>query len=52
MDELAKVMSPACPQHIVKVGGIERKGILYEDTRIVGAGDMKSGWRHDEWKEG
>jgi hypothetical protein len=48
LDEIAKVVSPACATHAHKVGGVEGKGILYEDTRIVGAGDMKSGWKHDK----
>ena len=47
MDELAKVVSPACPAHCDKVGGTEGKGILYEDRRTVGAGEMKSGWKYD-----
>jgi arrestin-related trafficking adapter 1 len=47
IDELAKVVSPACAQHSSKVGGVEGKGILYEDTRTVGAGEKKSGWKND-----
>jgi len=47
LDELAKVVSPACAQHAGKVGGVEGKGILYEDTRVIGTGEMKSGWKHD-----
>lgn len=47
LDELSKVVSPACPLHSSKVGGQEGKGILYEDTRIVGTGEMKSGWKRD-----
>lgn len=47
LNELAKVVSPACSAHASKVGGAEGKGILYEDTRVVGAGEMKSGWKHD-----
>ena len=47
MSELAKVVSPACAAHSAKVGGIEGKGILYEDTRIVGAEEKKSGWKYD-----
>ena len=47
MDEFAKVVSPACAAHSARVGGVEGKGILYEDTRTVGAGEMKSGWKHD-----
>ena len=47
MDELAQVVSPACAAHSAKVGGVEGKAILYEDKRTVGAGEMKSGWKHD-----
>jgi arrestin-related trafficking adapter 1 len=49
LDELAKVVSPACANHANKVGGTEGKGILYEDTRTIGAGDLKSGWKHDNF---
>jgi hypothetical protein len=48
LTELAKVVSPACAQHASKVGGQEGKGILYEDTRTIGAGEMKSGWKTDQ----
>lgn len=47
IDEHSKVVSPACAQHASKVGGIEGKGVLYEDTRVVGTGSMKSGWKTD-----
>jgi arrestin-related trafficking adapter 1 len=47
IDEHSKVVSPACAQHASKVGGIEGKGVLYEDTRVVGTGTMKSGWKTD-----
>ena len=47
LNELAKVVSPACAIHASKVGGHEGKGILYEDTRTIGAGAMKSGWKTD-----
>jgi hypothetical protein len=47
LDEVSKVVSPACPIHSNKVGGHEGKGILYEDTRIVGTGEIKSGWKRD-----
>jgi arrestin-related trafficking adapter 1 len=46
IDEVAKVVSSACPLHASKVGA-EGKGILYEDTRIVGAGEIKQGWKND-----
>lgn len=48
IDELAKVVSPVCPQHVYKLGCQDRKGIVYEDTRVVGAGHLKNGWKHDE----
>jgi arrestin-related trafficking adapter 1 len=47
LNELAKVVSPACAIRASKVGGQEGKGILYEDTRTIGAGEMKSGWKSD-----
>ena len=47
LDEVARVVSPACPIHANKVGGQEGNGILYEDTRIVGTGEIKSGWKRD-----
>ena len=48
LNELSKVVSPACAHHSSKVGGKEGKGILYEDTRTIGAGGMKSGWKTDQ----
>ena len=47
IDELAKVISPACATHLSKVGGVGGKGILYEDTRTVGTGQILSGWKYN-----
>ena len=47
IDEHAKVVSPACAFHASKVGGVEGKGMLYEDTRVVGTGSIKQGWKTD-----
>lgn len=48
IDECAKVVSPACKAHVSRVPGNDNKGgIEYVDTRIVGAGDIKEGWKTD-----
>jgi hypothetical protein len=47
LDEIAKVVSPACSAHANKIGGSEGKGIIYEDTRTVGAAVIQSGWKRD-----
>lgn len=48
IDENSKVISPACKAHKSRVPGNENKGGLeYTDTRIVGAGDIKDGWKAD-----
>lgn len=48
IDETSKVISPACKAHISRVPGNENKGgIEYSDVRIVGAGDIKEGWKTD-----
>jgi len=47
IDEHAKVVSPACAIHANKVGGVEGKGILYQDTRVVGTGNINNGWKID-----
>ncbi|KAI9698685.1 MAG: hypothetical protein M1836_003795 [Candelina mexicana] len=46
VDENAKIISPACARHAVKVGG-EGKGIQHQDTRSVGSDELKSGWKTD-----
>ncbi|BFZ57745.1 Endocytosis regulator [Savitreella phatthalungensis] len=52
IDELSKVISPACKTHKSRVSGNNATaespgGIEYSDTRIVGAGDLKEGWKAD-----
>ena len=55
IDENAKVVSPACKTHRSRIpgnanaapGGAAAGGIEYTDTRIVGAGDVKDGWKAD-----
>jgi arrestin-related trafficking adapter 1 len=47
IDEHAKVVSPVCARHAIKIGGMKGKGILYEDTRVLGTGSTKSGWKTD-----
>ncbi|ORY76091.1 hypothetical protein BCR37DRAFT_351612, partial [Protomyces lactucae-debilis] len=48
IDEIAKVISPACKIHLQRIPGSEGKGGMeYTDTRTVGAGDIKEGWKSD-----
>ncbi len=46
VDENAKIVSPACSRHAVKVGG-EGKGVQHKDTRSVGSDELKGGWKTD-----
>jgi len=46
IDENSKAVSPACKLHSAKLGGVG-KGVAHEDTRTVGSGEAKSGWKSD-----
>ncbi|MCJ1379969.1 hypothetical protein MMC17_003072 [Xylographa soralifera] len=46
IEEHGKMISPPCPKHVHKVGG-EGKGILSNDTRVLGIQDFKDGWKSD-----
>ncbi|KAI9795703.1 MAG: hypothetical protein M1833_006872 [Piccolia ochrophora] len=46
IDEKSKMISPPCTKHSHKVGG-EKKGVLHEDVRTIGAEDLKGGWKTD-----
>jgi hypothetical protein len=46
IDENSRAISPACKHHSAKLGG-SGKGIVHEDVRTVGAGEMKCGWKSD-----
>lgn len=48
IDENSKAISPACKAHKSRIPGPgDKGGIEYTDTRIVGAGDIKDGWKAD-----
>lgn len=46
IDESTSVVSPACKHHSNKLGG-DGKGMLHENVRTVGSGEIKSGWKSD-----
>ena len=46
IEEHQKMISPACAKHAHKVGG-ENKGILHQDTRIIGGEEIREGWKND-----
>ena len=46
LDELASIISPACPKHSLKLGGTG-KGIQHNDTRPLGSQDLKPCWKSD-----
>ncbi|RPA95212.1 hypothetical protein L873DRAFT_1813142 [Choiromyces venosus 120613-1] len=46
IDETSRVVSPACKQHSSKLGG-DGKGLLHDDVRTVGSGEVKNGWKSD-----
>ncbi|KAJ5107115.1 hypothetical protein N7456_003790 [Penicillium angulare] len=46
IEEHQKIVSPACTKHAHKVGG-ESKGVLHQETRIIGHNEEKNGWKTD-----
>lgn len=46
VEEHETVISPACAQHAVKVGG-EGKGLQHQHDRDIGSEEMKQGWKTD-----
>lgn len=46
IDEHSKMVSHVCAKHAHKIGG-PSKGVLHQDTRIIGSGDFKHGWKSD-----
>jgi hypothetical protein len=46
LEERAKMVSPACPKHSQKIGGAG-KGVLHQETKTIGDGEVKSGWKND-----
>lgn len=47
IEECQKMISPACPKHAPKIGG-EGKGILHEDTRVIGEEEVQ--YSRQPWK--
>ncbi|KAJ6119636.1 hypothetical protein N7523_003916 [Penicillium sp. IBT 18751x] len=46
IEEHQKIVSTACPKHAHKIGG-ENKGVLHQETRIIGHNEEKTGWKTD-----
>ncbi|KAF4553844.1 Hypothetical protein D9617_6g095770 [Elsinoe fawcettii] len=46
IEEHESSVSPACTKHAQKVGG-EGKGVLHENTRVIGDKEVKAGWKCD-----
>ena len=46
IEEHQKVVSIPCSKHAHKVGG-ENKGILHQETRVIGHKEEKNGWKTD-----
>ncbi|KAL4821252.1 hypothetical protein BDW67DRAFT_46320 [Aspergillus spinulosporus] len=46
IEEHQKIVSTACPKHAHKIGG-EGKGVLHQETRIIGHNEEKDGWKTD-----
>lgn len=50
--ENARIISPACPKHIYKLGPVvdvssPDKGLLHQSSRDIGQGESKRGWKTD-----
>ena len=50
IEEVSKIISPACHKHAAKVGG-EGKGVQHNDVRTIGDKDIVEGWKTD-WTDG
>ncbi|KAJ5558753.1 hypothetical protein N7461_002725 [Penicillium sp. DV-2018c] len=46
IEEQQKIVSPACPKHLHKIGG-EGKGVMHQETRVIGHNEEKTGWKTD-----
>ncbi|KAJ6043754.1 hypothetical protein N7460_005109 [Penicillium canescens] len=46
IEEHQKIVSTACAKHLHKVGG-EGKGVMHQETRIIGHNEEKNGWKTD-----
>ncbi|KAL4802219.1 hypothetical protein BDV18DRAFT_147073 [Aspergillus unguis] len=46
IEEHQKIISLGCPKHVHKIGG-EGKGVLHQETRIIGHAEEKDGWKTD-----
>lgn len=46
IEEHQKMVSTACTKHAHKIGG-ESKGVLHQETRIIGHNEEKDGWKTD-----
>ncbi|EAW13117.1 alpha-arrestin [Aspergillus clavatus NRRL 1] len=46
IEEHQKIVSAACTKHAHKIGG-EGKGVLHQETRIIGHNEEKEGWKTD-----
>lgn len=47
IEEKSKIVSPACSRHAHKIGGGEGRGILHQDTKVIGSEELKEGWKTD-----
>jgi len=49
LDETQKVIAPACAKHAAKLGtGTDvKKGTVHQDVRVIGADEIKTGWKSD-----
>ena len=46
LEETTKNISAACSKHAPKIGGAG-KGVFHEETRELGIGELKNGWKTD-----
>ncbi|PGH11884.1 hypothetical protein AJ80_06949 [Polytolypa hystricis UAMH7299] len=47
IEEHQKIISSPCGKHAHRLGGDGNKGILHQDTRIIGHNEEKNGWKTD-----
>jgi arrestin-related trafficking adapter 1 len=54
LEEIQKVISPACSKHAVKAGAApdEKKGVMHQDVRALNVEELKGGWKADYTSNG
>ena len=47
INEVATTISPPCSKHVAKASSNDKGGIEHKETRQIGQGEIKNGWKSD-----